>query len=173
VLSMSNRRIIWLTLLLILCVAGGGLYYALFSARPPFNISCRLAEDKVTQLRFLVCRGLIASRLAQFAEQKGKDVAKWNRVEVYYSSGSWRCYVYEEEDKDLPEWCVEIADNGKTQEDTLFNQIVKNRRDVKRKVELQEKEWRELEAARNFLERLAQLRKEQEEVDFLIQPLIW
>src|SRR5438552_1811571 len=121
---MSNRRIIWLTLLLILCVAGGGLYYALFSARLPFNISC-LGEDKVTQLRFLLCRGLIASRLAQFAEQKGKDVTKWDRVEVCYSSGSWWCFVYEEKDKDLPEWCVEIAENGKTQEkDTLFNLLV-------------------------------------------------
>jgi len=168
---MSNRRIIWLTLLLILCVAGGGLYYALFSARLPFNISCSLEEDKVTQLRFLACRGLIASRLAQFAQQKGKDVAKWNRVEVYYYSGSWRCFVYEEEHKDLLQWCVEIAENGKTQEDTLLNRIVeldqlaKKNRELNREVELLNKE----------IERCLELSEKRlhPEVDFLIQPLIW
>jgi hypothetical protein len=105
---MSNKRIIWLTVVLILCLVAGGLYRGLFAESFPFKIDC--AEDAVTQLRFFVNRERIISKLLEFAKQKGRgrDISQWNKVEVHYSSRGWLCYVYLKEDADLSNLCVEI-----------------------------------------------------------------
>jgi len=107
---MTNKRIIWLALVLILCLGAGGVYLGLSTGPLPCGMVCE--GDILKHLRFLLNRRLIASKLLQFAQEKGKNVSEWDRVEVGYSDKEWICVIYHQDDKDVIDFYIQINEEG-------------------------------------------------------------
>jgi len=84
---------IWFTLILVLSVFGGGLYFAV--SRPPFPFPISTQENTWQgRLRFWFSYKFIASGLARAAQESNEDMSQWEHVEVYYSQGDWNCLVW-------------------------------------------------------------------------------
>jgi hypothetical protein len=91
-LFMTNKRIIWLTIFLILCLVGGGVYYALSGESLPCKVIC-VDEEMTERLRFLVNYRYLTSMVKQYARQERVDLSTWDRVEVLYLKEieTWIC----------------------------------------------------------------------------------
>jgi hypothetical protein len=87
-------RWIWLTLSLVLCVFGGGLYFAV--SRHPFLCPISTQEDSwQDRLRFWFNYKFIASGLARATQTSNEDMSEWEHVEASYVEGirTWWCVV--------------------------------------------------------------------------------
>lgn len=96
-LAMTNKRIIWLALSLVLCLFGGGLYYSMTVKTFPCKISC-VNDSILSQLRFSLNYNFLVSKLREFAADFDEPPANWHGVEVRYVDKNpeykWTCSIY-------------------------------------------------------------------------------
>jgi hypothetical protein len=94
---MSYKRTIWIILLLLICLIGGGLYYAASVERFPCKIVLK-RETIANRLRFLINSNFLTSQLEHCASSLKENPADWQRVEIDYiettAQGWWQCSVY-------------------------------------------------------------------------------
>jgi hypothetical protein len=91
---MPKKRLVWFTFLLILCLFGGGLYYAISRPSFPFPIST-LDSSWQARLHFWFNYKFIASGLERAAQKSNEKMSDWEHVEVWFSEHDriWWCFV--------------------------------------------------------------------------------
>jgi hypothetical protein len=92
---MRNKRWILPTLLLVICLIGGGLYYSLSHSSFPCPIVSK-NPALLERLRIAFYHDWLATKLKQAALMQYGAPAGWRQVDVQYmATGEWECYVDE------------------------------------------------------------------------------
>jgi hypothetical protein len=110
---MNNKRIVWLALLLIPCLLGGGFFYALSGESLPCKV---IGEDEriIERLRFIANYCYLTSKLTQYGRQKGVDLSTWDRAAFYYlnETNDWLCSCSKKSDPRNSQPLFVITDDG-------------------------------------------------------------
>src|SRR5262245_36208470 len=93
---MSNKRIIYSTIFLVLCLFSGGLYYA---TSAPITLPCKVTsadENLVPYLRFCLNYRYLTSQLVRSADRQGVDLSNYDHVSFWYfeEENRWWCYAH-------------------------------------------------------------------------------
>jgi hypothetical protein len=92
---MRNKRLIWLLVILVFGLFGGGLYFAASRQTSPWPIE--LKDLSLTRhFLFLLQRDQIINGMIRTAKKAEENPSKWKKVVVEYSGDEWLCEVYEE-----------------------------------------------------------------------------
>jgi hypothetical protein len=110
---MNNKRIIWLTIFLILCLVGSGVYYAISGESLPCKMTY-LGKGMIERLRYTLNYRYLTSKLIQYAQQEGIDPATWDHIEVVRleEEKGWSCLYYATSAPRKPRRIVLIRDDG-------------------------------------------------------------
>jgi len=97
---MRHKRLIWLLLILVFGLFGGGFYYA--ASRQAFHCPIEPKDLSLTKhFLFLLQRNQIIDGMIRTAKKAEEDPLKWKKVVVEYSGDEWLCEVYEEGPRNL------------------------------------------------------------------------
>jgi len=141
---MTNKRIIWLTFFLALCLFGGGLYHSVSVEEFPCELTSR-DEGIRNWLHFVLKRRFLISKIKRHAEIACIDLAKCDRVCVAYKEQQgWVCNIFPIEGRDSRSWSwswqLELDQDG---EFRWLSNIKKNEAELK-KLLAEEKELQDL-----------------------------
>jgi len=111
---MWNKRSILLCLFLVICLFGGGLYYA--ASHPAFPCPIVPGSDSlISRSRLLVYHHYVAAELTKTAKKYNQNPSQWKRVVVCYINGKWICFAYQTTSTEVEEkaWFV-LCDNDES-----------------------------------------------------------
>jgi hypothetical protein len=99
---MRNKRFIWLLVILVFGLFGGGFYYAASRQTSPWPIEVKKLS-LTRHFLFFLHHDQIIDGMISAAKEAHEDPSNWKKVVVEYSGSGdeWFCEVYEESPRGL------------------------------------------------------------------------